>query len=127
MTVILQRASQTYAARPNRPYTLDATMPQGFKVNAIKITLTRENWPAAPDGSAVVDVLLTFPDGATAGFSMAGGNVLDRQGNPLLVSSCQFEKFNPLTGEPMPFPAGAYTLEFTARQPITTALTIERF
>lgn len=121
MTIVVQRASQTYAARPNRPYTLSATVPAGLAINALKISLTRESWPPGP----IVEVLLTFPDGSTAGFSASGGDVLDRQGNPLLVSSVTFERFS--NGQPNPFPTGDYTLAFTALQPITTALTIERF
>lgn len=121
MTIILQRPSQSYAARPNRPYTLNATIPEGFTLNALKISLTRESWPAGP----IVEVLLTFPDGGTAGFSAAGGTILDRQGNVLQASSVTFERF--ANGQRNPFPAGDYTLSFTALQPITTALTIERF
>lgn len=120
MAIVFQRASQTYPAR-QRPYTVTGTIPANATVNAIKISLTRESWPAGP----IVEVLLTFPDGSTAGFSASGGDVLDRQGNPLRVSSVIFERF--ANGQRNPFPPGDYKLDFTALQPVTSAVTIERF
>lgn len=121
MTVILNRPSQAYNARPNRPYELDATMPAGFVVHAIKVSLTRESWPEGP----CLEAVLTFPDGSTAGFSASGGTVLKRDGTILAVTDCQFERFS--NGVRVPFPSGNYNLSFRLLQPLSTALTIERF
>lgn len=114
MTIVVQRPSQSYAARPNRPYTLSATVPAGLTINRLKITLTRESWPAGP----LCKVTLTWPDGSTAFFTCNGGDELDRNGQPRLTSGQEW------TG---PFPDGDYTLDFTLYQTATSALTIERF
>lgn len=120
MTIIFSRASQSY---PPKTYSITRTVPAGAVVNQVKVTCTREAWPVGPVGN----VVLTFPDGTTAGFSMEGGDVPTRDKSGILAaSSCMFEKQD-LQGNPIPFPAGDYTLNFEVLQAINTALTIERF
>ena len=121
MAVFLSRASQQYAARQN-PYVVSATIPQGALVNGVKVTLTREAWPVGPVGN----VTMTFPDGATAGFSFDGGDVQARGGGILAATDCMFERFDK-DGNPVPFPAGSYSLAFRALQTVRTAVTVERF
>lgn len=121
MAVFLQRASQVYAARQN-PYTVSAQIAAGTTVNAVRVRLTRENWPAGH----VASITLTFPDGATCGFTVAGGEVLKRDGTVLAESSCEFSRLGP-NGEAVPFPAGQYSLSFKVDQAAQTALTVERF
>ena len=121
MAIVVQRASQAYAAR-TRPYTVSATIPQGAIVNAVRVRLTREYWPAGH----VADVTLTFPDGATCGFTVAGGDVPTRGGAILAESSCEFSRLDD-AGAPVPFPPGAYSLDFLVALGVQTALTVERF
>lgn len=121
MAVFLSRASQQYAARV-RPYTVSATIPAGVVVNSVRVRLTRESWPAGP----VANITLTFPDSATCGFSVAGGEVKKRDGSVLTESSCEFSRQDE-KGAPVPFPSGAYTLEFEVAQAVQTAVTVERF
>ena len=117
MAIFLSRASQQYAARVN-PYTVNATIPAGVTVNRVKVTLTREAWPAGPVGT----VLLTFPDGNTAGFSFDGGDLPVKGGGGILAATtCEFSR------EGEPFPTGQYSLQFRALQTVRTAVTIERF
>lgn len=121
MTIFLSRASQQYAARVN-PYVVNATIPQGVPVNMVKVTLTRENWPVGPVG----EVLLTFPDDSTAGFSFDGGDIPVKGGGGILAaSSCEFSQQDG-EGNPIPFPVGSYSLSFKVLQTVRTAVTIER-
>lgn len=121
MAIVIQRASQSYNARVN-PYTINANIPAGTTVNWVKVRLTREAWPEGH----VASITLTFPDGSTAGFTVSGGTVLKRDGTVLTESTCTFEKVHPITGQPIPFPAGAYSLSFKVDQTVTTAVTVER-
>lgn len=121
MAIVFQRASRSYSAR-TAPYTVSGTINSGITVNKLKVSLTRESWPEGP----LADIVLTFPDNNTAGFSVAGGVVLDRQGNVLLESSLTIEKFGE-NGLPVPFPTGSYTLDFYLHQNATSAVKIERF
>lgn len=117
MAVFLSRASQQYAARGN-PYVVNATIPAGVTVNSVKVTLTREAWPAG----AVGEVLLTFPDGSVSGFGFDGGDIPVKGGGATLAaSSCEFSR------EGDPFPTGQYSLAFKVLQTVRTAVTVERF
>lgn len=120
MAIVFQRASRSYSARV-APYSISGNIPAGVIVRSLKVSLTRESWPEG----ALVDVVLTFPDGSTTGFSAAGGDLLDRQGNLLLSSSVTWTKY--IDGQPANFPVGAYTLDFYLHQDANTAVTIERF
>ena len=122
MTIVISRASQQYAARQN-PYSANATVPAGATVNRVKVTLTRESWPAGPVGS----VTLNFPDGTTAGFSFNGGDIPNRDGTgTLAASSCEFSRQDS-NGIYVPFPVGSYSIDFKVLQTLTTAVTVERF
>lgn len=122
MAIFLSRASQQYAARVN-PYTVNATIPAGVTVNSVKVTLTREAWPAGPVGT----VLLTFPDGNTAGFSFDGGDLPVKGGGGILAATtCEFSNEDS-DGNPVPFPAGQYSMQFRVLQTTRTAVTVERF
>lgn len=122
MAVFLSRASQQYAARVN-PYVVNAMIPEGVVVNRVKVTLTRESWPVGPVG----EVMLTFPDGSTSGFSFDGGDIPVKGGGGILAaSSCEFSKED-LDGNPVPFPSGSYSLSFKVLQTARTAVTVERF
>lgn len=121
MAVFLSRASQRYAARVN-PYVVSATIPSGAAVNSVRVRMTRESWPEGH----VANVTLTFPDGATCGFSVSGGEVLKRDGSVLTESSCEFSRVSE-DGTPIPFPSGAYSLAFEVAQAAQTAVTVERF
>ena len=121
MAVFLSRASQRYAARVN-PYVVSATIPNGVVVNTVRVRMTRESWPEGH----VAKITLTFPDGATCGFSVAGGEVRKRDGSVLTESSCEFSRLTE-EGAPVPFQSGAYSLGFEVAQSAQTAVTVERF
>jgi len=122
MAVFLSRASQQYAARVN-PYNVNATIPANAVVNRVKITLTREAWPAGPVGN----VTLVFPDGSTSGFGFDGGDIPIKGGGGILAAStCEFSRQD-LDGNPVPYPAGDYQLQFRVLQTARTAVTVERF
>lgn len=127
MTIFLQRASQQYAARQN-PYVVSGSIPAGKTVYAIKLTLTREAWPAGPCGSAT----LTFPDGSTALVSFSGGDIPTRDGTGTLAASSAIW-YPPKTTDEQgnvtvaPFPTGAYSMSFQVLQTLTTAVTLEYF
>lgn len=122
MAIFLSRASQQYAARVN-PYTVNATIPAGVTVNRVKVTLTREAWPVGPVG----EVVLTFPDGSTSGFTFDGGDIPNKGGvGVLAASSCEFSRED-IDGNPVPYPVGSYSLSFKVLQTVRTAVTVERF
>lgn len=133
MTIFLQRDEQSYAERPN-PYSVNATIPAGKTINRVKVTLTRPlgrfTDPQGPNPNGPAgEVVLTYPDGSTSGFSFDGGDLLKRDGSPLTETVCQFEKFAIVNDVqvPIPFNVGSYTLALKVLQTLTTAATVEWF
>lgn len=122
MTVLLAVASRQYAAGTQPiPSTV---VPTGL-VSA-RLTLIRDSWPDT--GGDVVSVLIDLSlDGGTTwiqgffGFTAAGGNLVDRLGNPLAAS---------FGGRDLPEPANANRRvrgTVTLFTPLRTAVTVEGF
>ena len=80
---------------PSRQYTAGTVLERSVDsfpvgVQKIVVALTRESWPGTPaDTVAVLTVL--WGNGSGARFTLPGGVVLDRSGNPITRSTVEID------------------------------------
>lgn len=115
MAIFLNRVQQLYAVNT---YNVQGTIPDGSTVSSIKVSLTRVAWPPGPVGI----VTLVYPGGDTSGLTFSGGDLLNKDGSPMLATTAQFYPRGNTK-----YPAGIYSLVFQVLQPVDSAVKIEWF
>ncbi len=119
MTVMQSIPSQQYT-----PQTLNfnPTLPAG--TTTVRITLTRESWPAGDVGSLEID----FPNGTLARkTTFQGGTFTDFRGNAVTKQSLDLQGEYDDSGVRQFLPAGQYPIKVSILQTLNTSVLVERF